>query len=153
MINVVENRKARKWSHREKVARVFWASVQPLFRFSPRPFWGWRRLLLRLFGAHVGPQVHVYPSVRITMPWNIELCEQCAVGDRAILYALGRIVIGPRATVSQGVHICAGTHDLSRPDRPLVKAETLIGEDAWVAADAFVGPVRDDRGWCRSRRV
>lgn len=62
------------------------------------------------------------------------------MGDHAILYALGPITLGPRATVSQYAHLCAGSHDLSRPDRVLTKPPIVIGEDAWIAADAFVGP-------------
>jgi putative colanic acid biosynthesis acetyltransferase WcaF len=140
MINVKANRAETKWSRREQVARVIWGSVLPLFVFSPRPFWGWRRFLLRLFGASIGPEVHIYPSARITMPWNLEIGESAAIGDRAILYALGSITIGARATISQGAHICAGTHDISDPARPLLKPPITIGSDAWVCADAFVGP-------------
>lgn len=139
-IDVDANRGARKWSRREQIGRILWGLATPLFGLSPRPLWGWRRMLLRTLGAKVGRDVHVYPTARITMPWNLTLDEGCAVGDRAILYALGPITIGARATVSQGAHLCAGTHDLSRPDRPLVKPPIVIGSDAWVAADAFVGP-------------
>lgn len=63
-----------------------------------------------------------------------------AVGDRAILYALGPISIGERATISQGAHLCAGTHDLRDPARPLLKLPIRIGDDAWICADAFIGP-------------
>ena len=139
-IDVNSNRNAQKWSRREQIGRILWGLTTPLFRLSPRPLWGWRRMLLRIFRARVGRDVHVYPSVRVTIPWNLMLGDGCAVGDRAILYALGPITIGARATVSQAAHLCAGTHDLSRPDRPLVKPPIVIGPDAWVAADAFVGP-------------
>lgn len=139
-IDVLANRTVRKWSRKEQLGRVLWAVAQPFFAISPRPFWGWRRTVLRLFGAKVGTKVHLYPSVRITIPWNLALGDQCAVGDRAILYALGPIKIGPRATISQGAHLCAGTHDISRPDRPLLKPPITIGADAWIAADAFIGP-------------
>jgi len=139
-IDVASNRNERKWSRREQVARFLWGLALPLFVLSPRPFWGWRRFLLRLFGASIGPEVHVYPSARITMPWNLEIGASAAVGDRAILYALGPITIGARATVSQGAHLCAGTHDISDPTRPLLKPPITIGSDAWVCADAFVGP-------------
>lgn len=140
MIDIERNRAAKKWSRQEQMMRVLWALAWPLFRLVPRPFWGWRRILLRLFGAQVGPQVHVYPTVRITMPWNLDLGAHCSVGDRAILYALGPITIGARATVSQGAHLCAGSHDLSDPSRPLAKPPITIGEEAWICAEAFVGP-------------
>jgi putative colanic acid biosynthesis acetyltransferase WcaF len=70
----------------------------------------------------------------------LDLGAQCAVGDRAILYALGQIQIGPRATVSQGAHLCAGTHDWRDLAMPLLKLPIKIGENAWVCADAFIGP-------------
>nr|WP_082851935.1 acetyltransferase [Sulfitobacter sp. HI0054] len=135
-----ENRATRKWSRREQIARVLWALTWPLFRLSPRPLWKWRLLILRCFGAKVGADVHVYPTVRIAIPWNLELCDKCAIGDHAILYSLGRIYVGARATVSQGAHLCAGTHDLTVPARPLVKSPIRIDHDAWICADAFVGP-------------
>lgn len=139
-LEIDRNRSERSWSRREQLARVAWVLMFPLFSLSPRPLWGWRRWLLRCFGARIGAQVHIYPSVRIIIPWNLHLGSHCAVGDRAILYALGTISIGPRATVSQGAHLCAGTHDLEQLHRPLVKAPISVGADAWVAADAFVGP-------------
>lgn len=137
---VVHNRSTQKWTRRELAGRVMWGLVYPVFRFSPRPIWGWRRWLLRLFGAKVAADANIFPTVQITIPWNLTLGRQCAVGDRVVLYALGPIVIGERATVSQGAHLCAGTHDLSTPDRPLVKSSISIGNDVWIAADAFVGP-------------
>lgn len=134
------NRKAPKWSLKAKFGRILWALALPLFRYSPRPLWAWRRMLLRLFGAHIGTQVHVYPTVRITIPWNLTIGDHAAVGDQAILYALGPIEIGARATVSQYAHLCAGSHDWRETDMPLVKAPLVVGEDAWICADAFVGP-------------
>lgn len=139
-MDVDANRAARKWTRRELAGRAAWGLASPVFRYSPRLCWGWRRGILRLFGAKIGAGVHVYPSVRVAVPWNVEIGDQAAVGDRAVLYSLGKIKIGPRATVSQGAHLCAGSHDLSRPDRPLTKPPINIGEDVWIAADAFIGP-------------
>lgn len=140
MINVKANRSARKWSRKEQMMRVLWGLTQPLFSLSPRSLWAWRRQLLRLFGAKIGPEVHIYPSARITMPWNLDIGDSAAIGDRVNLYALGSITIGARATVSQGAHLCAGTHNISDATRPLLKPPITIGSDAWVCADAFVGP-------------
>ena len=139
-IDVSANRKVRKWSRKEQLGRVLWAMAQPFFALSPRPFWGWRRTVLRLFGAKVGTSVHVYPSVRITIPWNLTLGDRCAVGDRAILYALGPITIGANSTISQGAHLCAGSHDWRQSEMPLTKPPITLGENCWIATDAFVGP-------------
>lgn len=139
-IDISSNRAARKWTRSENARRVIWALMSPLFRFSPRVFWGWRRMLLRLFGAKVGPRAHIYPTVRITIPWNLEIGEEAGIGDYAILYALGPISIGARATISQYAHLCAGTHDWRDPQMPLIKTPLSVGADAWVCASAFVGP-------------
>lgn len=138
--DISANRQASKWTRQELMGRVLWRLAHPLFAWSPRPFWGWRRLLLRLFGARIGREVHVHPSVRITIPWNISIGDQTAVGDRAILYALGPITLGERVTISQGAHLCAGTHDHRDPAMPLLKPPISIERDAWICAEAFVGP-------------
>jgi putative colanic acid biosynthesis acetyltransferase WcaF len=139
-IDVEGNRKTPKWTRREQAGRVLWALATPIFRLLPRPLWGWRRTLLRAFGAQVGADVHVYPTACITIPWNLTLGDGCAVGDHVILYALGPITLGQRAAVSQYAHLCAGSHDITRADRPLLKPPITISTDAWIAADAFIGP-------------
>lgn len=140
-MDIAANRAARKWSGGELAGRALWEAVgQPLFRFSPRQLWGWRRALLKLFGARIAGGVHLHPSVRITVPWNLEIGEYAAVGDDVRLYNLGLIRIGRSATVSQGAHLCAGTHDYRKADMPLIKATITVGEAAWICADAFVGP-------------
>ena len=139
-VDITTNRAQKNWSGRTQFARVLWALTLPLFRLSPRPLWQWRVWLLRRFGGVIGTGVHIYPTVKITMPWHLTIGDQTAVGDGATLYALGRIDIGARATISQNAHLCAGTHDRRDPARPLVKAPIQMGSDAWVCADAFVGP-------------
>jgi putative colanic acid biosynthesis acetyltransferase WcaF len=70
-MDIATNRSARKWSRKHLLGRVLWAACMPLFRCSPRLCWGWRRFLLRVFGAKVGRHVQIHPSVRIFIPWNL----------------------------------------------------------------------------------
>ena len=129
------------WTTRQKVGRVLWWGVQAtLWRWSWHNAYGVRRSILRAFGARVHPTARVRPSARIECPWNLDLAASSVVGDRANLYALGPIRLGPRSTVSQGAHLCAGTHDFDDPAMPLLRPPIQIEADAWVAADAFVGP-------------
>jgi len=74
------------------------------------------------------------------MPWNLEIGDESAVGEAALLYSLGPIRIGSRATISQRAHLCAATHDFRKRDLPLVRLPIEIGDEVWVCADAFVGP-------------
>jgi putative colanic acid biosynthesis acetyltransferase WcaF len=140
LLNIRDNQAARKWTRYELFLRVLWALVHPLFRYSPRVFWSWRIWILRCFGASIGSGVHIHPTAMITLPWNLQIGSEASVGDRAILYNLGLISIGAAATISQGAHLCAGTHDYLRADLPLLKLPITIGEGVWICADGFVGP-------------
>jgi putative colanic acid biosynthesis acetyltransferase WcaF len=111
-----------------------------LARFTPPPLHGWRRLVLRAFGARVANGARVHGSAMIWLPANLELGESCLIGPRVRVYNQGRIAIGARSVISQGAHLCASTHDVSDPRFQLVLRPITIGERCWVAAEAFVGP-------------
>jgi putative colanic acid biosynthesis acetyltransferase WcaF len=127
------------WTTRQKLLRVAWSlAVLVLFRPSFHNWYGFRAALLRAFGAKVGRNVRIRRTVRIEIPWNVELADDVSIGDEAILYSLGPIRIGRRSFVSQYAHLCAGSHDHTRLDYPLLREPITIGEDCWIAADAFV---------------
>jgi putative colanic acid biosynthesis acetyltransferase WcaF len=139
-LDIAANRGARKYSWSELCLRVLWGMAQIGFRFSPRPCFAWRCFLLRCFGARIGKAVHLYNSARICFPWNLRIGDWSAVGEEVLIYNLGTVTIGERATISHGAHLCAGTHDYTRLDLPLLKPPIAIQDQAWVCADAFVGP-------------
>lgn len=139
-LDVTANRNAKKYTHKEQVMRILWSFATPLFRFSPRICFGWRSFLLRLFGAKVGHETHIYNSATIYMPWNFEIGDQSSVGEYAYIYNLGPITIGNRTTISQRAHLCAGTHDFTDPALPLLKPPIVVMDQVWICADAFVGP-------------
>jgi putative colanic acid biosynthesis acetyltransferase WcaF len=136
-----ENRHQSPWTLKQKVGRAAWGIVQAtLFRCSPHNAYGWRAMLLRCFGAKLGPQVRIRRSVRIEVPWNLAIGEHTAIGDFAILYSLGPITMGKYVTISQYAHLCAGTHETTTRAMTLLRPPIKLGDDVWIAADAFVGP-------------
>lgn len=140
IIDVSANRSATKYQPLELLKRVLWGVGSLFFRFSPRICFGWRRNVLRLFGAKIGNNVHIYNSAKIYMPWNLEVGDWSCIGESALVYNLGIVKIGKYVTVSHKVHICAGTHDYSKPDFPLLKPPINIGASVWLCADCFIGP-------------
>jgi putative colanic acid biosynthesis acetyltransferase WcaF len=125
----------------DRLKRLVWNVVWTFaFRPSPRPLHSWRAMLLRLFGARIGRGVHVYPSVTVWAPWRLEIGDESGIGDRAILYTQDTVRIGKRAVISQGAHLCAGSHDYTQPGFPLITRPINIGDHVWVAAEAFVHP-------------
>jgi glycosyltransferase involved in cell wall biosynthesis len=110
-LDIAANRIARKWTRKEQMGRVLWTAFQPLFRVSPRLCWGWRRFLLRLFGARIGREVQIHPSVRITIPWNLDVGDLSAIEDvKSVLGAdkVGRCRIPPPGLRERWTAIDAG---------------------------------------------
>lgn len=98
-----------------------------------------RNLLLRAFGARIPLGSMVYHSTRIWAPWNLSVGRYSCVGPRVELYNRAPITIGDNAIVSQGAFLCTASHDFNDPRHPLITAPIRIGDQAWVAAEAYVG--------------
>jgi putative colanic acid biosynthesis acetyltransferase WcaF len=123
--------------------RGIWNAVQAtLFRWSPRPFHRFRARLLRVFGARIPApgQVVVFPSAKITFPWNLTIAPRAMIGPHVTVYNLGPVTLERGANISQNCHLCAGTHDFNRWSMPLITAPIVIGANVWLGADVFVGP-------------
>lgn len=126
---------------RHRLARTLWSLTWTLLAaWTPAPLHRWRILLLRLFGAEVAWTASVYGSARIWYPRHLRIAPRGCLGRRAICYSMAPIAIGRDAVVSQGAHLCAGTHDVDDQGFALQVRPIVIGDHAWVAAEAFVGP-------------
>lgn len=124
-----------------RLARAVWGVAWVcLFRPSPRPLHGWRRMLLALFGASLHRTARIYPRARIWAPWNLTMHEHACLADNVDCYCVDEIEIGAHATVSQYSYLCGATHDFDDVAHPLVPKPIRIGRRAWVAADVFIGP-------------
>ena len=132
---------AKYYSAKEIFLRLSWSIVYPfLFRYSPRQLYGWRNLILRIFGSRIGKNVKIYPSVKITLPWLLDIGAGSVIAWDVRLYNLGKITIGKKTVISQNAHLCGGTHDFRNPGFKLLRTGLSIGNHVWIAADAFIGP-------------
>lgn len=129
------------YSVRHRVFRAAWAVTWLVVAsWTPAPMHRWRVAWLRIFGATVHPTAHVYGSARIWYPPNLHMGERACLGPDVNCYNMAQVTIGRRATISQGANLCTGTHDVDDPSHPLVTRPIAIGDSAWVASEAFVGP-------------
>jgi putative colanic acid biosynthesis acetyltransferase WcaF len=126
---------------KQKLARVLWQAVYLLlYRPSPRPMHAWRSMLLRLFGATMGPGCHFYPSGKVWAPWNL-ICEECCtLADQAEIYNPSLVYLESHCIVSQQAYICGATHDYSHPDFPMISYSMRLGAYSWICARASVSP-------------
>ena len=126
---------------RNRLTRLAWHLCWMAFAaWTPHQLQPLRRLLLQLFGARIHPTAMVRGSVRIWDPGNLSLGRHASLGPGVICYNVAPVAIQDHAIVSQRAHLCTGTHAVDDPDFPLVAKPIVIGENAWIAAEAFVGP-------------
>jgi putative colanic acid biosynthesis acetyltransferase WcaF len=88
----------------------------------------------------MGRHVHIYPSVKIWAPWNLHIGSFVGVGNGVTLYSMDKITIGDYSVISQGAHLCCGTHDYNSANFQLVAKPIDIGSSAWVCAEVFIHP-------------
>lgn len=128
------------FSLRNRLARLLWNIVYVcLFRPSPRPFHGWREFLLRLFGAQLGKECHIYPGAVIWAPWNLICGNRVAVADGGEIYNPDIIKLDDCVTISQLAFLCGASHDYSTWAFPLISKQIHIKEHAWIASRAIIG--------------
>ena len=132
---------APSFSLRHRALRAAFSLVWLLLaRWTPPPMHRWRILVLNIFGARVDSSARIYGSTRVWYPPNLTMAAQSVMGPEVICFCMAEIALGRRAVVSQRAHLCAGTHAVNDPNFQLQAGPIIIGDKAWIAAEAFIGP-------------
>lgn len=129
------------FSLRSKVARLIWQTVWFALGLA-LPIYGFaiRRVVLRCFGAKIGPRVRVYPSCTIWAPWKLEMGAESSMGPGVDCYNVAPITLGSKTVVSQRAFLCTASHNIRSADFDLIYSAIIISDGAWIAAEAFIGP-------------
>ncbi len=128
-------------SRKHQIIRLIWSIVWPMCTwFLPRSMGsGWKRFLLRLFGAKIDKTANVYSSAVIYYPMNLEMKKNSCLADSVNCYNVAPVIVGENVTVSQFSYLCTASHDISDVNNKLIFKPIIIENCAWVAADAFIG--------------
>lgn len=128
-------------SKTHQLKRLVWSIIWKLLaRWIPRSlFSGWKRFLLKSFGAKIAPTAVVYSTAKIYYPANLIMDEYACLASDVDCYNVAPIHIGKYATVSQGAFLCTASHDITSLNHELITAPITICDRAWVGAEAFVG--------------
>lgn len=138
-LNLYKNPKGFRGKSKITV-QLWWLVYAIFFKPSPQILYGWRRFLLKCFGAKIGKKVIVRPSAQITYPWKVKIGDYSWIGDNVVLYSLGEIEIGCNTVISQRSYICTGSHDYNKNDFPIYAEKIIIEDQCWLATDVFIGP-------------
>lgn len=128
-------------SRKHQTIRLLWTVTWSLLaKPLPRSIGsGWKRFLLKLFGAQIDSTAVVYSSARIYYPPNLIMEKYSCIASDVDCYNVAPVRIGANATVSQGAFLCTASHDITDPHNRLITAPIIIENQAWIAAAAFVG--------------
>jgi putative colanic acid biosynthesis acetyltransferase WcaF len=122
------------------VVQLWWIIQDTLFAWSPQLFYGWRRFILRLFGAKIGKGVLIRSTAKITYPWNIEIGDYSWIGEDNVLYSLGKITIGNNVALAHKVYINTGGHNYKKKTFDIFSEPVVIQDECWLTNDVYVAP-------------
>lgn len=132
---------AKGWAPKvtEKLRRLCWVIVNnTVFRWSPFFCYGWRRFLLRAFGAQIDGTATIGRRAIINAPWNLVMCAKSMICSDAWVMCYAKVEIGEQSMVGEYAKLLTGSHDInSRSFRGLM-SPILIGKNCWIASNAMV---------------
>ncbi len=96
--------------------------------------------MLKIFGANIGQRVLIRRGVKVHFPWNLEIGDDCWIGEEAWFINHEKIRIGSNVCISQRSIICSGGHNYQSASLEYAHEPVLIKDGAWVCLDAKVLP-------------
>lgn len=131
------------WFHTggSRLKCILWYFANALLLQNPLlPFVGLKIRTLRLFGAKIGKNVMIKPSVNIKYPWNLRIGDNTWIGENVWIDNLAKVTIGSNACISQGSMLLCGNHNYKRTTFDLMVGKISIEEGAWIGAQSVVCP-------------
>ena len=119
---------------------VIWTLVQNIFFKTFLLSSVLRILILRAFGASIGQGVLIRRGIKIHFPWNLEIGDDCWIGEEVWFINHEKIKIGSNVCISQRSIICSGGHDYRSASLEYSHKPIEIKDGAWVCLDAKVLP-------------
>ena len=132
----------RGYSPRRSFAvRALWLLIEALTLLNPLvTSYSIKRWLLRGFGAKIGRNVVIKPDVHIKFPWELEVGDNCWIGERAWIDNFVPVRLEDNVAVSQGAYLCTGNHDWNDPGMGRVLAPITVHAGAWIGAFTRIAP-------------
>jgi putative colanic acid biosynthesis acetyltransferase WcaF len=123
---------------RSRSFEALWMVVEFLLISNPLQVSSTLRVwALRLFGASIGTNVIMRPRLRVKFPWNLQIGDNCWIGEGVWIHNQGLVTIEDNAIVSQEAFITTGSHDIYRSMDLIIKP-VVIRPGGWVTSRCIV---------------
>lgn len=96
--------------------------------------------MLSLAGAKIGKRVKFKNKVKVHFPWNLEIGDDCWIGEEVWFINHEKISIGSNVCISQRSIICSSGHDYRSASLEYAHNTISIKDGAWICLDAKVLP-------------
>ena len=117
-----------------------WFLIQNIVFKSPFMPSRFRPGLLRFFGSSIGRGGLIRRGVKIHFPWNLEIGDDCWIGEEVWFINHEKINVGSDVCISQRSMICSGGHDYRSASLEYAHKPVVIKDGAWICLDAKVLP-------------
>lgn len=120
--------------------------LQEMLRVIPGEF-GFElrtRLLGRKF-KHAGPDLRIFPGVRLFGVEHLVVGAHCGFGLDTTIQAHGGVEFGDHVMLGPGVKVWSVNHVFTDPARPVIEQgyehkPVVIGSNVWIGANSFIMP-------------
>lgn len=121
--------------------RILWYYVNAIvFKSYLFPFYRFKTIILRSFGASIGSNFVIKPNVNIKYPWQLLVGNNVWIGEGCWIDNLVKVELGDNVCVSQGALLLTGNHNYSKQTFDLITKSISVKEGAWIGAKAIVCP-------------
>lgn len=121
------------------LARIIWYFFNAIFfKSSFFPFYSFKRVILKLFGADIGVNVIIKPNVNIKYPWKLKVGDYVWIGEGVWIDNLDFVSIGSNCCISQGALLLCGNHNYSKSSFDLMVKPIVLAEGVWIGAKSVV---------------
>ncbi|MCP2047860.1 UNVERIFIED_ORG: acetyltransferase-like isoleucine patch superfamily enzyme [Paenarthrobacter nicotinovorans] len=77
------------------------------------------------------------PRTRVSFPWNLNIGDDCWIGEGVWFHNQTQVSVGDNCVISQEAFITTGSHAV-RTDMALVTSPVTIDSGAWVTSRCMV---------------
>ncbi len=121
--------------------RILWYYSNLLFIKNPYFIFSKLKInILRLFGAKIGKNVLIKPSVNIKYPWKLKIGNNTWIGENVWIDNLDFVEIGNNVCISQGAFLLCGNHNYKKSTFDLIVEKITIEDGVWIGAKSIVTP-------------
>ena len=124
-----------------KFKQLLWLICSFLFFQNPLfIFYKPKQILLKIFGAKIGLNLIIKPSVKIKFPWKLIIGDNCWIGEDVWIDNLDYVRISNNVCISQGAYLLTGNHNYNKEQFDLITKPIIIKNGVWIAAKSILLP-------------